>query len=115
MGLPSDFEAAYELIRAGRARVHVDSVFPLAEAAKAHERLESGAQFGKVVLPIPRANAGWRQPKPRMNFASSDMRSGVHGGSKVSSASTCLDAGHGARRVDDAVRDHRRPRDSPSR
>jgi NADPH:quinone reductase-like Zn-dependent oxidoreductase len=53
MGLPSDFEAAYELIRAGRARVHVDSVFPLAEAARAHERLESGQQFGKVVLRIP--------------------------------------------------------------
>lgn len=53
MGLPSDFEGAYELIQAGRARVHVDSVFPLAEASKAHERLESGAQFGKVVLRIP--------------------------------------------------------------
>jgi NADPH2:quinone reductase len=53
MGMPSDFEAAYDLVRAGRARVHVDSVFPLAEAAKAHERLESGAQFGKVVLRIP--------------------------------------------------------------
>jgi NADPH:quinone reductase-like Zn-dependent oxidoreductase len=53
MGMPHDFESAYELIRAGRARVHVDSVFPLAEAAKAHERLESGAQFGKVVLAIP--------------------------------------------------------------
>jgi NADPH:quinone reductase-like Zn-dependent oxidoreductase len=53
MGMPSDFEAAYDLVRSGRARVHVDSVFPLAEAAKAHERLESGAQFGKVVLAIP--------------------------------------------------------------
>jgi len=53
MGMPSDFEAAYELVRSGRARVHVDSVFPLAEVAKAHERLESGAQFGKVVLGIP--------------------------------------------------------------
>jgi NADPH2:quinone reductase len=53
MGTPGDFESAYELIRSGRARVHVDSVFPLAEAAKAHERLESGAQFGKVVLAIP--------------------------------------------------------------
>jgi NADPH:quinone reductase-like Zn-dependent oxidoreductase len=53
MGSPTDFEAAYELIREGRARVHVDSVYPLAEAAKAHERLESGAQFGKVVLTIP--------------------------------------------------------------
>jgi NADPH:quinone reductase-like Zn-dependent oxidoreductase len=53
MGLPSDFEGAYELIASGRARVHVDSVFPLAEARKAHERLESGAQFGKIVLSIP--------------------------------------------------------------
>ena len=53
MGMPSDFEAAYDLIRDGRARVHIDSVFPLAEAAKAHEHLESGAQFGKVVLQIP--------------------------------------------------------------
>jgi len=53
MGLPSDFEGAYELVRSGRVRVHVDSVFPLAEAAKAQERLEAGAQFGKVVLRIP--------------------------------------------------------------
>ncbi len=53
MGMPSDFEGAYELIREGRARMHVDSVFPLADAAKAHEHLESGKQFGKVVLRIP--------------------------------------------------------------
>jgi NADPH:quinone reductase-like Zn-dependent oxidoreductase len=33
--------------------VHVDSVYPLSEAARAHERLEAGAQFGKVVLSIP--------------------------------------------------------------
>ena len=52
MGMPSDFEGAYELIRAGRARIHVDSVFPLAEAAQAHERLESGEQFGKIVLRV---------------------------------------------------------------
>ena len=53
MGLPLDFEGAYELVRTGRARVHIDSTFPLAEAARAHERLESGDQFGKVVLSIP--------------------------------------------------------------
>ena len=53
MGMPSDFEGAYDLVRSGRARVHVDSVFPLADAARAHERLESGRQFGKVVLRIP--------------------------------------------------------------
>ncbi len=53
MGMPMDFEGAYELIRSGRARIHVDSTFPLAEAAEAHARLESGAQFGKIVLTIP--------------------------------------------------------------
>ena len=39
-------------MREGRARPVVDSVFPLAEAAAAHERLESGDQLGKVVLSI---------------------------------------------------------------
>ncbi len=53
MGFPSDFEGAYELIRSGRARIHVDSVFPLADAVEAHERLETAEQFGKVVLAIP--------------------------------------------------------------
>ena len=31
----------------------IDSVFPLAEAGAAHERLEAGEQFGKIVLAIP--------------------------------------------------------------
>jgi NADPH:quinone reductase-like Zn-dependent oxidoreductase len=53
MGMPSDFEAAYELVRTRRARIHLDSVYPLEQAARAHEHLESGAQFGKVVLRIP--------------------------------------------------------------
>lgn len=53
MGTPADFAGAYELVRSGRARPVIDSVFPLAQAAQAHERLESGAQFGKIVLRIP--------------------------------------------------------------
>jgi NADPH:quinone reductase-like Zn-dependent oxidoreductase len=53
MGTPADFAGAFELIESGRARPVVDSVFPLAETAAAHERLESGAQLGKVVLAIP--------------------------------------------------------------
>jgi NADPH:quinone reductase-like Zn-dependent oxidoreductase len=53
MGTRQDFEAAFELVKSGRARPVVDTVFPLAETAAAHERLESGSQLGKVVLRIP--------------------------------------------------------------
>jgi NADPH:quinone reductase-like Zn-dependent oxidoreductase len=38
------------LAAAGRVRPVVDVVLPLAEAAEAHRRLESRAQFGKIVL-----------------------------------------------------------------
>jgi NADPH:quinone reductase-like Zn-dependent oxidoreductase len=53
MGTPEDFAGAYELIASGRAKPVVDLVFPLAEAAAAHERLERGEQLGKIVLRIP--------------------------------------------------------------
>jgi NADPH:quinone reductase-like Zn-dependent oxidoreductase len=53
MGTKEDFEGAYELVKSGRAKPVVDAVFPLAEARTAHERLEAGAQFGKVLLSIP--------------------------------------------------------------
>lgn len=53
MGTKDDFEGAFELVKSGAARPVVDSVFPLAETRAAHERLESGAQLGKVVLRIP--------------------------------------------------------------
>jgi zinc-binding alcohol dehydrogenase/oxidoreductase len=49
MGTRADFEGAYDLVAAGATPI-VDSVFPLAEARAAHERLESGQQFGKIVL-----------------------------------------------------------------
>ena len=52
MGTREDFRAAYDLVTSGRARPVVDRVFPLAEASAAHEYLESGRQFGKVVLTI---------------------------------------------------------------
>jgi zinc-binding alcohol dehydrogenase/oxidoreductase len=52
MGTHTDFEGAYELVTAGATPV-IDSVFPLAEARAAHERLERGEQFGKIVLEIP--------------------------------------------------------------
>jgi NADPH:quinone reductase-like Zn-dependent oxidoreductase len=53
MGTAEDFQGAYDLVASGRALPVVDSVYPLAEAAAAHERLESGEQLGKVVLRIP--------------------------------------------------------------
>jgi NADPH:quinone reductase-like Zn-dependent oxidoreductase len=53
MGTREDFEGAYELVASGRARPVLDEVFPLSEARAAHERLERGEQFGKIVLRIP--------------------------------------------------------------
>jgi zinc-binding alcohol dehydrogenase/oxidoreductase len=53
MGTRADFEAVYELVKSGRAKPVVDEVFPLAEAAAAHERMERGEQLGKIVLRIP--------------------------------------------------------------
>jgi zinc-binding alcohol dehydrogenase/oxidoreductase len=53
MGSREDFEAVYDLVASGRVQPVVDRVFPLAEAAAAHERLEAGEQLGKIVLRIP--------------------------------------------------------------
>jgi NADPH:quinone reductase-like Zn-dependent oxidoreductase len=53
MGTRADFAGAYELVAAGRAPIVVDSVFPLADARAAHERMERGEQMGKIVLRIP--------------------------------------------------------------
>ncbi|HSK16782.1 MAG TPA: zinc-binding dehydrogenase [Gaiellaceae bacterium] len=53
MGTREDFAGVYDLVASGRAKPVVDRVFPLAEAAAAHEHLEAGRQLGKVVLRIP--------------------------------------------------------------
>lgn len=52
MGTAEDFAGVYELVASGRVKPLVDRVFPLEEAAEAHRHLESGKQFGKVVLTI---------------------------------------------------------------
>ena len=44
--------AGAKTIATGRLKPVVDRIFPLAEAAAAHGYLESGAQFGKVVLKV---------------------------------------------------------------
>jgi len=53
MGTREDFKGAYELVARGAAQPIVDRVFPLEQAPAAHEYLEAGRQFGKVVLEIP--------------------------------------------------------------
>jgi NADPH:quinone reductase-like Zn-dependent oxidoreductase len=52
MGTEADFRGAYDLVVSGKAMPVVDSVFPLAEAAAAHERMERGEQLGKIVLAV---------------------------------------------------------------
>jgi len=53
MGAAGDFAAVYDLVTSGRAKPVIDRVFPLGEAAAAHEHLESGQQLGKILLSIP--------------------------------------------------------------
>lgn len=50
MGRRSDLNDALRHIASGALKPVVDSVRPLAEARSAHERIESRAQFGKLVL-----------------------------------------------------------------
>jgi NADPH:quinone reductase-like Zn-dependent oxidoreductase len=45
-------EALAELVDRNRLQVEIEESFPLAEAAKAHERLESGHARGKLVLTV---------------------------------------------------------------
>ena len=52
MGNDAEFDAITEELRAGRLTAVVDSVYPLDEGRKAFERLQTGAQFGKVVIRI---------------------------------------------------------------
>jgi NADPH:quinone reductase-like Zn-dependent oxidoreductase len=49
----ADLEDLTALVEAGALRPHVGDVLPLAEAAKAHELVESGTAQGKVVLSVP--------------------------------------------------------------
>ncbi len=44
--------AVTELVETGRLKVHVDAVFPLADAARAHELGETGRTTGKLVLTV---------------------------------------------------------------
>ncbi|GAB3688566.1 quinone oxidoreductase family protein [Saccharopolyspora tripterygii] len=51
MGSPRDFAGLMSMVESGNVRAPViDEVFPLDQAAEAHEHLEKGGGFGKVVL-----------------------------------------------------------------
>jgi NADPH:quinone reductase-like Zn-dependent oxidoreductase len=52
MGVKSELHTVMKLVAAGRLKPVVDRTFPLTEAAAAHAYLESGQQFGKVVLKV---------------------------------------------------------------
>ena len=53
MGTRQDFAQVMELVFNGRLAPVLDRDFPLKEARRAHEYLESGEQMGKVTLSIP--------------------------------------------------------------
>jgi NADPH:quinone reductase-like Zn-dependent oxidoreductase len=50
MSTRAEFHEAMRLVVTGELTPVVDIVLPLSEARAAHERLEAGAQFGKIVL-----------------------------------------------------------------
>ena len=52
MGSKSEFSTVLKLVAAGRLKPVLDRTFPLSECRLAHEYLEAGAQFGKVVLAV---------------------------------------------------------------
>lgn len=52
MGTLAEFHQIVKLVNDKRLKPVVDSVLPLADARKAHERLEARCQFGKVVLAV---------------------------------------------------------------
>jgi NADPH:quinone reductase-like Zn-dependent oxidoreductase len=50
MGNDAEFDAIVDELRAGRLLPIVDSAYPIADGRAAFERLQSGRQFGKVVV-----------------------------------------------------------------
>jgi NADPH:quinone reductase-like Zn-dependent oxidoreductase len=52
MGNDAEFDAMTELFRHGALQPPVDSVWSLDDGRAAFERLDAGAQFGKVVVRV---------------------------------------------------------------
>jgi zinc-binding alcohol dehydrogenase/oxidoreductase len=52
MGSPEDFQHMMDFVNSHALRPVIDQVFPMGEAEKALRRMDSGSQFGKIVLQI---------------------------------------------------------------
>ena len=52
MGNNREFVQSMNLVKSGYVSPVIDSVVPMADMAKSHDRLESGKHFGKLVLTI---------------------------------------------------------------
>jgi NADPH:quinone reductase-like Zn-dependent oxidoreductase len=52
MGTHRDFASVMDLVFAGALKPAIDRTYPLAQAAQAQERLETGEQLGKILLEI---------------------------------------------------------------
>jgi NADPH:quinone reductase-like Zn-dependent oxidoreductase len=50
MGSPREFQQMLRFVAQQRVALAVRHTFPLAQAARAHQMMESGAQYGKIVL-----------------------------------------------------------------
>jgi NADPH:quinone reductase-like Zn-dependent oxidoreductase len=50
MGTMGDLHRALQLVFRKQVRPVIDSVYSMAEARAAHERIENKEQFGKVIL-----------------------------------------------------------------
>jgi NADPH:quinone reductase-like Zn-dependent oxidoreductase len=50
MGTPAEFRQVMRLVFSGSLEPVIHSVMPLDETRKAHEMLEAGEVFGKIVL-----------------------------------------------------------------
>jgi NADPH:quinone reductase-like Zn-dependent oxidoreductase len=52
MGTKSELATVMKLVASSQLKPVIDRTFPLATCADAHRYLESGDQFGKVVLTV---------------------------------------------------------------
>jgi len=50
MGSPREFQDLFRFVRMHRITPQVHHIFPLEKTAEAHRLMESGAQYGKIIL-----------------------------------------------------------------